>query len=231
MSVQFAPKTAKDIQAEYDRLFIEEPIRDEDRAYRWFAKTIVAEAKNPNSVIDIACGGGYFFKQLKPLLASQAKIVGIDISPEALKIAKRECPEAEYHLSEAEKLPFGDNTFDAITCLGSLEHFLDIGKAVEEMKRILKPQGLILILVPNIFWYKDLLSVLLMGQRKVRNQTQERFMSLGEWKELLEDFGLSVPRILKYNGIAKSGLKQWFKDLLIPTRFSYHFVYLCQKKA
>lgn len=231
MTVEFAPKTAKDIQAEYDRLYIEKPIRDEDRAYLWFARQITKAVRNPMAVMDIACGGAYFFKQLKPLLPAGAKMVGIDISPEALKLARQECPEAEYFLSEAEKLNFPDNSFDAVTCLGSLEHFLDIGKAVEEMKRILKPEGVILILVPNIFWYKDLLSVALTGQRKVRNQTQERFMSLGEWKELLERFGLNVTTILKYNGIAKSGLKQWFKDLLVPTRFSYHFVYLCKKTS
>ncbi len=229
MTVEFAPKTAKDIQAEYDRLYLEQPIRDEDRAYRWFAQIITRAVKNPQAVMDIACGGAYFFKQLKPLLPAGAKMVGIDISPEALKLARQECPQGQYFLSEAEKLDFPDNSFDALTCLGSLEHFLDIGKAVQEMKRILKPEGVILILVPNIFWYKDLLCVALTGQRKVRNQTQERFMSLGEWKELLERFGLGVTRIIKYNGIAQSGLKQWFKDLLIPTRFSYHFVYLCKK--
>lgn len=229
MTVEFAPKTHKDIQAEYDRLYVEEPIRDEDRAYRWFAQLITKDAKSPLTVMDIACGGGYFFKQLKPLLPAGSRMVGIDISPEALKLARRECPEAEYALSEAEKLAYPDNSFDAVTCLGSLEHFLDIGKAVQEMKRILKPEGTILILVPNIFWYKDLLSVAFTGQRKIRNQTQERFMSLGEWKEMLEKFGLKVPKVLKYNGIAKSGVKQWFKDLLVPMRFSYHFVYLCKK--
>ena len=231
MTVDHAPKTIKDIQAEYDHLFATDPIRDEDRAYQYFAEKLIEQMPQMTSVIDIACGGGYFFKQLNPLARPGTRMVGIDISSEALKLAQVECPQAEYLLSEAEHIAFPDETFDAVTCLGSLEHFLDIGKAIDEMKRLLRPRGVILILVPNIFWYKDILSVAFTGQRKVRNQTNERFASLGEWTEIFEDLGLKVSTVKKYNGIAVNPLKQQVKDLVIPVRFSYHFLFICKKKS
>ncbi len=67
---------------------------------------------------------------------------------------------------------------------------------------MLRPGGIYFVLVPNIFWYKDLVSVLFRGTRVTRNQTHERFASMGEWKELLEEAKLPVKRIIKYNGIA-----------------------------
>ena len=132
-------------------------------------------------------------------------------------------------MATAESLPVADNTYDAIICLGSLEHFLDVGSAVDEMKRVSKPEGLFFILVPNLFWYKDLLAVLFTGTRLTRNQTHERFAALGEWQELFAGLGLRLVKTLKYNGVAKSPWKQRLKDLVIPLRFSYHFMFVFQK--
>lgn len=222
-------RTVKDIQAEYDRLFKQEPIRDEDRGYRWHAKTLLKEKPDLTSLLDLACGGGFFLREVKKL-AGSASLCGTDISNEALELARRETPGAKLVLGVGEALPFQENSFDAISCLGSLEHFLDIPRAIGEMKRIARPGAVFFILLPNLFWYKDLLSVWLTGSRKDRNQTHERFESLGEWKELLGGAGLRVMKTIKYNGIARRPLKQWFKDLLIPLRFSYHFLFICQQK-
>ena len=69
--------------------------------------------------------------------------------------------------------------------------------------------------------------MLLTKSREDRNQTQEKFMSWGEWVAVLERSGLKVEKTEKYNGIAKSSFKQMIKDLIIPTRFSYHFLFIC----
>lgn len=218
----------RSLQSEYDFLFRTDPIRDEERAYRWFAKTVISEKSGLKRLLDIACGGGFFLAQVKPLLKQAALLAGVDISGEALRLARKECPEAKLLNGVAEFEPFKAGSFDAVTCLGSLEHFPDIPTALGEMKRIASREALIFILVPNIFWYKDLVSVLLRGERVERNQIHERFASLGEWKRLLADSGLRVKKTVKYNGIAKSGIKQLIKDVLIPERFSYHFLFICQ---
>ncbi|MBN1688173.1 MAG: class I SAM-dependent methyltransferase [Candidatus Omnitrophica bacterium] len=231
MSVEIDQKEFKDIQAEYNQLYEKEPIRDEDRAYAWFANRLIQYQPSVKSVLDIACGGGYFLKHIRHVVQGKVSLTGVDISERALEIARKECPEASYLHSVAEKLPFGDAIFDSVTCLGSLEHFLDIGEAIREMKRVAKRDALFLILVPNIFWYKDILSVLLKGDRFARNQTHEKFASWGEWKQILEDHGLKVMKTEKYNGIARQSWKQQIKDWLIPTRFSYHFCFFCNKQA
>jgi len=228
MVVEIAHKDVTALQAEYDKLYREAPIRDEDRAYAWIARKIFKTHPKALSILDVACGGGYFLREMARCYPGSAFFHGIDLSKEALAIAQREFPKATYALSVAENMPFGPQSFDVVTCLGSLEHFLNIGQALNEVRRILKPQGFFLAMVPNIMWYQDILSVLATKNRKSRNQTHELFASDGEWKEMLEASGFKVVKTIKYNGIAKSGWKQFLKDLLIPERFSYHFIYLCQ---
>jgi ubiquinone/menaquinone biosynthesis C-methylase UbiE len=216
------------IQAEYDRLYREEPIRDEERAYAWIAKQVARAVPKAASILDVACGGGYFLRQLACVFGSAAHFQGIDLSKEALAIARREFPGAIYHLSAAEKMPFESASFDLITCLGSLEHFLDIPSALTEIRRVLRPGGAFVAMVPNIMWYRDIAAVLLTNTRKSRNQTHELFASHGEWMEMLGRGGFGVTASVKYNGIAKSSWKQFLKDLLIPKRFSYHFIFFCK---
>ncbi|MDP3920174.1 MAG: class I SAM-dependent methyltransferase [Candidatus Omnitrophota bacterium] len=229
MAVEKQQRTFQDIQAEYDQLFRDEPIRDDDRGYRWHAQQVLKQRKHYDHILDLACGGGFFLKQLAQMAGERiGRISGSDLSGEALELARREYPQAKLMLAAAESLPVADNTYDAIICLGSLEHFLDVGSAVAEMKRVTKRDGLFFILVPNLFWYKDLLAVLFKGTRLTRNQTHERFAAMGEWQELFASLGLRVVKTVKYNGVAKNSWKQCLKDLIIPLRFSYHFMFICQ---
>ena len=230
MGVETDHKDVAALQAEYDRLYKEAPIRDEDRAYAWIAQELRRIIPSAGSILDVACGGGYFLRELQRLYGASVRFHGIDLSREALSIARKEFPAASYSLSVAEDMPFEPKSFDAVTCLGSLEHFLNIAQALAEIKRVLRPGGIFLAMVPNIMWYRDILSVLLTKNRKSRNQTHELFASHGEWKEMLEQNGFEVIRSLKYNGIAQAAWKQRLKDLLIPERFSYHFIYLCRPR-
>ncbi|HNV87020.1 MAG TPA: class I SAM-dependent methyltransferase [Candidatus Omnitrophota bacterium] len=217
----------KTLQKEYDHLFKTDPIRDEESAYRWFAETIISEKKDAARILDIACGGGFFLSQLKSVMGEKVVLAGIDISTEALRLARKECPQSVHLNAVAECEPFKTESFDIISCLGSLEHFPDIPRALREMKRIAARNARIFILVPNIFWYKDIVSVLLRGDRVERNQIYERFASLGEWIRLIEECGLKVLKSVKYNGIAQKAWKQAIKDWVIPLRFSYHFLFIC----
>jgi ubiquinone/menaquinone biosynthesis C-methylase UbiE len=230
MVVEITHKDVASLQAEYDKLYQEAPIRDEDRAYAWIARQVFKAQPKASSILDVACGGGYFLREMARLYTEATTFQGIDISGEALKIARQEFPKATYALSVAEAMPFEQKSFDVVTCLGSLEHFLNIGQALAEIRRILKPQGIFLAMVPNIMWYQDILSVLLTKNRKSRNQTHELFASHGEWKEMLESSGFSVVKTLKYNGIARSGWKQRLKNILIPERFSYHFIFIAKQR-
>jgi len=109
-------------------------------------------AKPRKKLLDIGCGTGYFLKA-----ASQKGLEtsGVDISKEGIKIAKSVSPNSFLSVSKGENLNFANNTFDYIVCLGSLEHFLDMNKGLQEMKRVSKEDTVFCIMVPNsnyIFW-------------------------------------------------------------------------------
>lgn len=102
-------------------------------------------------VLDVACGTG----RHTVMLARQGfKVFGLDISPEAIKLGyawlAREKLKAKLHVqSMFDKLPYKDEFFDAVVCIKSLNHgrIEDIRRAITEIERVLKPGGMIFIVV------------------------------------------------------------------------------------
>lgn len=92
-------------------------------------------------ILDIGCGFGEVLMLLKKN-GHRGKLVGVDQSNgminEAKKLASGQS--AQFKVALAEKLPFPDGVFDIVICKHALYHF-DIPKAIEEMRRVLKPHG------------------------------------------------------------------------------------------
>lgn len=107
------------------------------------------------SVLDVACGTGEFERQL--LAAQPARpIVGVDISAQMLTIAQKKYatyPNVSFHLGRASALPFADRSFDSIVCANAFHYFDNPAAVLQEMKRVLKPDGTVVILD----WCKDYL--------------------------------------------------------------------------
>ena len=97
-------------------------------------------------VLDVACGVGNWLLACKQLGASTS---GVDLSERAIAACKSVMPEGDFYAGPAESLPFEDERFDVVTCLGSLEHFVDPGNALKEMLRVAKDNATFLLLVPN----------------------------------------------------------------------------------
>lgn len=74
---------------------------------------------------------------------------GVDLSEKAITVCKTALLQGDFYSTPAEDLPFEENRFDVVTCLGSLEHFVDPGKALKEMVRVAKNDAIFLLLVPN----------------------------------------------------------------------------------
>lgn len=104
------------------------------------------KVKEGGEFLDIACGTG---QMLKAGLEKKLNLTGIDLSGVAVKQAQGRLPSADIRKENAEKLPFSDDKFDYITCLGSLERMLDKNKALKQMHRVLKSDGRMCILVRN----------------------------------------------------------------------------------
>jgi len=149
------------------------------------------------TLLDIACGGGHF---LRAALAAGTVAVGVDLSTEALKLARANAPGAALLCANGEGLPFGPSTFDYAVNLGGLEHFLDPALGVREMARVLKPDGRAVLLLPNSYFLMTILNVWRSGSTGRRtDQEVDRWATRGEWTRLLDENGLRVRSVLKYN--------------------------------
>jgi len=100
-------------------------------------------------ILDIGCGTGQF--ALRVLQAfPQARVWGLDLSPGMLRQGLTRCQEADGRLhfvqGDSERLPFADNSFDAITCTHSFHHYPRQEQVVAEMHRVLRPGGRLLII-------------------------------------------------------------------------------------
>lgn len=109
--------------------------------------------KPPAKILEVGCGSSF----VSLYFAKRGYLVTcLDINKFILEIAqknfKKEGVEGKFIVGDGEKLPFKNGDFDVVTSFGLLEHFEDPSKAIVEMARILKPNGLFFAdIVPNRF--------------------------------------------------------------------------------
>jgi 2-polyprenyl-3-methyl-5-hydroxy-6-metoxy-1,4-benzoquinol methylase len=101
--------------------------------------------KSKGSLLDIGAGTGDFLLVAK---SNGWKTVGIEPSEKAKSIAQRKGVELKSNLSD-----FENHSFDVITMWHVLEHVPDLENQIKELKRLLKPDGSIIIAVPNFKSY------------------------------------------------------------------------------
>ncbi len=109
-------------------------------------------------VLDIGCGGGSLAKKLN----TSSKIIdGISISPNELHEAK-EFLRHGYLFNLENGLPpeIQENTYDCVICSHILEHIAYPEKLLEDIKKVLKPGGILVVALPNLFHYKTRLQLL-----------------------------------------------------------------------
>jgi SAM-dependent methyltransferase len=100
-------------------------------------------------VLDCGCGYGWFLKVLEQM--SAGRLVGVDVDLGRLEKARRELGRrgAAVLAADAVRLPFPDDTFDKVVLSEVLEHLPDDRAALREVRRVLKPGGVVAITVPH----------------------------------------------------------------------------------
>jgi SAM-dependent methyltransferase len=98
-------------------------------------------------VLDAGCGVGWGSELLRR--SGAASVVGVDLSEEALADARRRAPGCEFVPGDLQKLPFPDDEFDVVVCMEALEHTEDVGGTLDQLARVLRPHGVLLVSSPN----------------------------------------------------------------------------------
>lgn len=192
------------------------------------------DIRNSHRVLDIACGLGEWLKVCED---RGAGVHGIDLSTKAIEFCKSKMPAGEFYAQPAENLPFEDNQFDYVTCLGSLEHFVEPVKAIKEMVRVAKPDAKFILLVPNADFLTRKMK--LYGGTNQKD-AKEVVRTLEEWQEMFETAGLEIQsrwkdlHVLSWGWINMGGWAQVPVRLLQalalsiwPLKWQYQVYHLC----
>lgn len=201
--------------------------------YRRLAAKIAI--KPGQRVLDVGCGTGEWLDACSEI---GARVHGIDLSAKALEIAARRMPDGVFHEQPADHFPYPENYFDVITCLGSLEHFMDQQASLREIVRVAGPGSRILILVPNRDFLTRRLG-LFSGTDQVN--AREVVLTIQEWEKLFRESGLAIQsrwkdlHILNWEWIRLRGLLhaplrlvQCMLLLAWPLQWQYQVYFLCR---
>jgi 2-polyprenyl-3-methyl-5-hydroxy-6-metoxy-1,4-benzoquinol methylase len=141
-------------------------------------------------LLDIGCGWeARFLRAVEPYVASG---VGIDFKAPPLATAKLTTITATL----SDRLPFADASFDVVTLLAVLEHLAEPRRMVEEIARVLRPGGQVVLTVPS-HAAKPVLEFLayrvhVVSEAEIRDH--KRYYAAADLRTLLEGTGLAIER-------------------------------------
>ena len=191
-----------------------------------FINPILKRIAPGGKILDIGCGVG---DACELLCQHQLEVYGVDISEEAIILAQIRVPQGQFaHIENDSALPYPNNFFDAITCLGVLEHVLHPDVLLKECRRIIQTTGMAVFVVPNA-WSSYFLFFSGTGQ------IYEKPRTLAEWSHLLRTNGFTIVETRKDPGptMVKSDplkrqiklLTHWFFNLF-PLNYTYQFIFV-----
>ena len=107
----------------------------------------VAGVAPGHAVLDVACGTGIVAREAARRVGERGQVVGVDLNPAMLAVARRLRPDIEWRQAEAAELPFADGSFDVVLCQAALMFFPDRAQSLREMARVVKAEGTVAVQV------------------------------------------------------------------------------------
>ncbi|MFH9854439.1 methyltransferase domain-containing protein [Streptomyces althioticus] len=161
-----------------------------------------AGASGPRTVLDIGCGDGTAAATAAPLLRGH-RLIGVDWSQDALTRARTRLPYAVRGELDGEGLPFASGSADAVLFSEVLEHLVDPDAALDEIRRVLRPGGHLMLSTPNLAaWYNR--ALLLAGVQPVFSEVSLRGIHGRPGTEVVGHLRLYTARALR-KFVAASG--------------------------
>ncbi|WP_339510406.1 class I SAM-dependent methyltransferase [Pseudomonas sp. RL_15y_Pfl2_60] len=169
-------------------------------------------------VLDLGCGAGHVSFQVAPLAA---EVVAYDLSQQMLDVvasaaAERDLANIRTECGRAEQLPFADEQFDFVFSRYSAHHWRDVGQALREVRRVLKPGGVaafIDVAAPEL----PLLDTHLQTVELLRDTSHVRDYSPSQWSRLVGEAGLVQTRCSRQR--LRLEFSSWVERMRTPQLF------------
>jgi SAM-dependent methyltransferase len=137
--------------------FLDELVRYRYEKMPYLRDIVTSPSLRGKRTLEVGCGPGV---DLVHLAAAGARVTAVDLTPEAVSLARRHLEvrglDATVQEANAERLPFDDGTFDLVYSHGVLHHTVDTQRAIDEVWRVLKPGGEAVIMLyhrHSWFWW------------------------------------------------------------------------------
>ena len=241
----FAKATAQ-ARAEFAKIFAgTDYLQGGEPYYKHILQLI--KPKQGQRLIDLGYGRGFFLREAEK---HGLKLAGLDFCEASKAAASRVVTKAMLAVGDIHNIPYKDNTFDFVSCLGTIEHLVKPQEGIREIARILKPSGVVVMTIPNSIYfysrvwlmYAKYLAAKTLNLLRLRKkpavfirQPIDRFYTPKEGQRLLEKNGLRV----FYAETLKSkrqdfGIGRQYSDGQVkfdPSFFTTNFtLYLCRKR-
>jgi len=164
-----------------------------------------------DNVLDVGCGSGWLSRRLSKLLP-QGRVVGMDISDEMIRIARRNSVDHNnvlFIVGEVAEIPWESNFFRHAVSVESAYYWPDPAAGIKEIHRVLRPGGAVWILInyyrdnPYCHQWGDLLAV------------PTHLLAADEWAEQFRSAGFSQAihqRIVDASPTPETYTGRWFRD-------------------
>jgi ubiquinone/menaquinone biosynthesis C-methylase UbiE len=159
----------------------------------------LAHVQATDRMLDVATGTGHTAFAFAPHVR---EVIATDLTPEMLSEAEKLKAElgmrnVEFRIADAHDLPFDDAMFDVVTCRRAAHHFVEISKALREMRRVLRPGGRLVIddrSVPE----DDFVDATLNRLDWLHDHSHVRQYRPSAWQIMLQEAGFTVEAIEPY---------------------------------
>jgi len=228
MEKEYAEYLLKKTKEDYD-LIAEE--FSQTRGFLWEElKTFKDLVKDEEKVLDLGCGNG---RLLELLQDKKIEYVGLDNSQKLIEIAKEKHPNFQFLVADAFSLPFLENSFDKVFSISVFHHIPSEEfrlKFLEEIKRILRPKGILILTVWNLWQKRYFLLLLKFSILKLF------FRSRLDVKDIFIPWGKKIDRY--FHCFTKSEIEKLIKKVnlkilnsgKLKSQSGRHHLYLIAKK-
>lgn len=212
--------TKKDIAEGYN--VIAEKMRLPEEFYN---EVLSIEPDFHGDILEAGVGQGVVLKNIQRRGGKNIKsLTGIDLSDRLIEMARNLVPQAKILKADIEQMPFPNDSFDFVVMVDVFPYLLDFDKALEEVRRVLRPDGKFIVTVPNKEW---ILFDRYIKARKNIQPVEDHFFDFKEMRQLLEKNGF---KIMNYRGADALRFYGWKHKIDKLAAFFLPFLHKRMKK-